>query len=255
MGNLTERDGEEKMKRLQDLIAFAMSAALVSLANPSAAAPKPVAKVAGQFVFLTSNTYTGNLVGEATALGLGTFATGNLAGDAICQHHATQAGLPGIYHALLTPFQGQEHEFPLRDGPFFRPGRNGGVMVAESRLELFQGMTIVAPIAAFEDGTYLLNAAWGDGFQDGGANVWTGVQSGVFDVELGPSTIRLRNTFFSSFHTCTGWTTNDSHDAGYVGSPIETRSFWRTVRTATCGPDSAVCRCDNPRLHIYCVGE
>ena len=58
-----------------------------------------------KIVFVTSGTYTGDLVGAAGALGLGTF-NGLEAGDAICNYHAinTTGGdaLPGTYTAWLS---------------------------------------------------------------------------------------------------------------------------------------------------------
>jgi hypothetical protein len=53
-------------------------------------------------VFVTSESYTGDLVGEAAALLGMPFADGLEAADAICQYHAALAGLNGPYAAILS---------------------------------------------------------------------------------------------------------------------------------------------------------
>ena len=63
---------------------------------------------ASTFVFVTSETYTGNLVREANDRGLGPFGSsdGLAAGNALCQESADAADLPGTYEAWLrgVPF-------------------------------------------------------------------------------------------------------------------------------------------------------
>lgn len=55
-----------------------------------------------KILFVTSEGYTGDLVGEAEALLGMPFANGLEAADAICQYHAALGGLDGDYVAMLS---------------------------------------------------------------------------------------------------------------------------------------------------------
>lgn len=59
---------------------------------------------ASAYVFVTSETYTGDLVGAANDAGLGSFTEtdGIAAGNALCQERADAADLPGSYSAWLA---------------------------------------------------------------------------------------------------------------------------------------------------------
>lgn len=52
-------------------------------------------------LFVTSDSYTGDLIGEALALGV-VAGSGLEAADAICQYHASNAGLEGDFIAVLS---------------------------------------------------------------------------------------------------------------------------------------------------------
>lgn len=57
-----------------------------------------------RILFVTSNTYTGNLRGHALGLGLGSYTIdeGFLAADDICTMHANNAGLSGDYYTIIS---------------------------------------------------------------------------------------------------------------------------------------------------------
>lgn len=82
-------------------------------------------------IFITSKGYAGNLVKEAdTLIEAGAFpgpdggafgpGDGLAAGDALCQHAATRAGLPGVFWALLNVISGADVFARLKDsdGPW-----------------------------------------------------------------------------------------------------------------------------------------
>ena len=53
-------------------------------------------------IFVSSDSYTGDLVQEAQDRGLGFFNFGIDAADALCQQSASQANLEGVYQALIS---------------------------------------------------------------------------------------------------------------------------------------------------------
>jgi hypothetical protein len=56
----------------------------------------------GGYVFVTSGTYTGDLVSEAMSIDASFTGTGVEAADFICQRHAEDGGMPGFYKAWIA---------------------------------------------------------------------------------------------------------------------------------------------------------
>jgi len=110
----------------------------------------------GMIVFVTSNTYDGGLNPDPNSCG-----TGVAGGDCICQYHADQAGLSGVFLAWLTDNTGSPSTtFTQSAVPYVRVD---GVMVALSWADLVDG-TILAAIEVDEQGNH----------PGQGTQIWTG---------------------------------------------------------------------------------
>lgn len=131
-------------------------------------------------VFVTSESYTGDLVGEAQILLGMPFADGLEAADAICQFHAQLGGLNGRYVAILsTSTVSAASRLTPTVGPYRLPN---GVPVANSFAGLFStrldnilgpAVNLISPLDANESG---MNVSGPD------AVAWTGTgPSGELD--------------------------------------------------------------------------
>ena len=136
----------------------------------------------GKFVFVTANTYTGNLGGVA-------------GGNAKCQAEATAAGLPGTYKAWLSDTLGNHPSvtFTQSSIPYVMPA-SPFTVIANNWAQLVLGTLQNA-----------LNKTAAGGTVATGAPVWTGTNP--------DGTIS-----FTSSQVCSNWTTTSgSNFTGLVG--------------------------------------
>ena len=182
---------------------------------------------ASAFVFVTSGSYTGDLVQEAIDLGLGDFTpTGTdmsptEAGDAICNKLAQEANLPGEYLAWLTWFDGPEDYFDQVSGPYVFP--SVAVIVADDWADLTDGALHV-PINVDENGVAVLSS-----------NVWTG---GSWSGGGG----------FGNPSSCFNWQSSSVSDTGLIGLTTENDGNW----SADSSLDNDTCDSFN---RLYCFGQ
>lgn len=118
------------------LLAVATLTMIASLTQSAQAKPKGGEDVTGpKILFVTSEGYTGDLVGEAGALLGMPFANGLEAADAICQYHAALSRLDGDFVAMLSS---STVSAASRLTPTVGPYRTlGGVPIASSYAGLF----------------------------------------------------------------------------------------------------------------------
>jgi hypothetical protein len=99
-----------------------------------------------KIVFITSDTYDGGLNPDPNSCG-----TGVDGGNCICQYHADQAGLSGVFLAWLADDMGNPfNTWAQSEVPWVRVD---GVMVALNWDDLFDG-TILAAIEVDEEGNH-----------------------------------------------------------------------------------------------------
>ncbi len=118
-------------------------------------------------VFVTSATYTGDLVTEAANAGLGDFTGDGLgAGDALCNDLARTAGLPGTYKAWLSDSTNSPSTtFVQSSIPY---ARVDGAVVASSWQDLTDGV-LQAPIRITESNNFQFDLVWTGTNTDGTA--------------------------------------------------------------------------------------
>lgn len=190
--------------------------------------PLPVVCYLGEnerFIFATSTTSTrgGNLPWWAfDLLGVDTYTDGLLAGDAICQKHADDAGLPGSYRAWLsTSFVNAKD----RIGDYSWRRRDGA-LVAESRSQLlsctFQGPPCLQSMILAENGTIPP------------ATVFTGTAEDGTGVDAPPPT------------TCDDWTNDSALVEGWLGLTGSTDYQWTSLGNAAC---------NQLNIGLYCLQQ
>lgn len=200
-------------------------AIIAASTNPVAAKDKPVGgqdPFSSRILFLTSESYSGDLVGEAQSLLGMPFEDGLEAADAICQYHASMAGLPGEFVAILST---STVDAASRLSSVLNPYRSvNGLPIAANFTALF-GTTNGAELAGAD-----LPAAWlsispdidelGSPRTSGNpaGNAWTGTRpTGQHDrAGPGPGGIPV-----PAYSFCNDWTDNaQPTDPGCdVGNP------------------------------------
>jgi len=179
-----------------------------------------------KIVFVTGNTYTGNLGGLEGA-------------DAKCQAAADNAGLDGIFLAWLSTWPGPVIGTPSIDPRtrFIRHNvpyvRTDGVKIADHYADLVDG-TIDAPIDRTESGTQLFSFDEPTLFWSTTAANGEGIVSGTLDDEDA---------------TCFNWTTDAMFTTAlYLGSTTATGFSWSAPAMSTFE------LCGVPR-HLLCVQQ
>ena len=181
---------------------------------------------APHIVFVTNDSFTGDLVGAANALG-GAFAASDWrqAADTLCQQAAETASLPsGTYWALISGHDDATavdayDRLSDADGPW---ALVDGTPVADTVVDLVLG-NLRASIDETEYGT----SRSFSNFDPAAAIAWTGTAGNVAD--------------------CDGWTaTVAPGGAGLPGSVGEYRSIWMYYRAAFTTPCSST-------LPLYCA--
>ena len=141
-------------------------------------------------VFLTSETYNGNLGGVAGA-------------DAKCQTLANNAKLPGTYYAWISDSESNSSpsnrfkRSPYLDSLPYHNVKGGGRAgkIANNWADLTNG-SLLGPITTTEKG----------GLGLGYPNVWTNTGT--------------NGKFYSLFNHCKGWTSTSSNDIGMAGTSV-----------------------------------
>lgn len=116
-----------------------------------------------KLVFLRSAGTNGNLIAAADALGGPTYTDGLLAGDALCQSSADDAGFPGTYKAWLSSdVISAKDRLTHSTIPYLHPADSINVAlatneVASSWSDLIN-FPLVHPIKAFENGNITTSA-------------------------------------------------------------------------------------------------
>jgi hypothetical protein len=143
-----------------------------------------------KFVFVTSTTYSGNLVQEAKNVTKKTYTDGLAAADALCQSSANAADLSGSYMAWLATDSMAEPSDRFSDnaGPFHRKDET---LVASSKATLASRI-ITAPINQTEYGDPPPISV-----------VWTGIPR---DYANGPQTCESWSTDYYLRAAGMGWT-------------------------------------------------
>lgn len=173
-----------------------------------------------RFIFATSSMSTagGNFVDWAnTIVSGGAFTDGLAAGDAICQKHADDAGLPGIYTAWLSTSTADAKD-RIGDHTYTNKDRT---IVANSKAELLScttgGSECLQNRIQNENGVEVFDP-----------DVWTGTKSdGTKDA-----------------NTCSNWTTNTTGN-GRIGDPGTKFWGWTDASNKLCS-DS---------FRLYCIQE
>lgn len=164
-------------------------------------------------LFVTSDSYTGDLIGEALALGI-VAGSGLEAADAICQYHATNAGLDGEFIAVLSDSTVNAN---ARLVPIIGPYRLvDGTPLAESYAHLFStrpGRDSTPPRPPIE----LINSLRMDEFGEqrssafGLSPVWTGSRSDGRLATVGTSSGPV---IVPELRTCNDWSDNSPAAVG-----------------------------------------
>jgi len=158
-------------------------------------------------IFLTSEAYTGDLVGEAEALLSMFFADGLEAADAICQFHAQLGALNGRYVALLsTSTVAAAGRLTPTVGPYVRVD---GVPVAASFAALFSTRGAAADDHAIRLITSPDMNEMGERLRspDPAGNAWTGTNSNGSLDRSGPG--GFLDSVAPELSFCNDWTDND----------------------------------------------
>ncbi len=163
-------------------------------------------------VFVTSQIYDGNHGGLAAA-------------DALCNQHASGAGLTGSFQAWLSDATGSPSArfVSCADCPYVR---TDGVTVAVGYADLTDG-TLSAPInvdefqAAIPSGEFALGAAW--------------------------SATNAAGDPIPGAATCVNWTSGTNPDQGLKGLPDQTDSSW------SAGPGGTSFNCETQGARLYCM--
>lgn len=164
---------------------------------------------AEKIVFVTSGRFTGNLVQEATNLGL-TPSDGLDAGDKICQKLADDAPLAGTYKAWLSDNTGSPStRFVQSTVPYVR---TDGVTVADDYADLINcgNQCLQAPIDRFESGEV----------PTGDRDVWTDT--------------RTDGTIISTATDCNNWSAGGIR-LGFIGRRGATTTRWTFFTIRGCG--------------------
>lgn len=174
-------------------------------------------------VFVTSQTYTGNLDGLSGA-------------DSKCQELADAAGLSGSFKAWLSDSTTEAHDRLAQAAvPYVRVD---GVHVAKNWTDLTDG-SLLAPIDKDETGDLVF-----------AENVWTGTRSDG-------TTSHLNGTETQ----CNDWTSSDF--AGCTRAEGICANIGNSFRTNVDWTDRGACACCGPRdigsqaniLHLYCFEQ
>jgi len=176
----------------------------------------------GQYkmIFVTSAPYHGNLKGQ------GGKSSGIAGANALCQTHATNAGLDGTFLAWISNgSNGPASNFDRTSDrfPYYLFDTNGGVgaRLADNWSDLTDGY-IQNPINVDENGDIVPS----------GTRVWTGTQS---DVTVGQG------------NQCNNWVAGGSNQYGSIGSTDNTDALWTYEGGTTA-------RC-NQEHHLYCFQQ
>jgi len=187
----------------------AISARLLCM-HAGAGPALPALVPSGKKVFLTSTFGTGNLGSWAGAGG----NAGLAAGDAICQAHATAAGLANAanFKAWLSDSTVDAKDRITSNGPWVRLD---GVPVADDKADLLDG-SLFTSINVDENGVYWL-----------GFGVWSGTtDSGV-----------------KSPLTCNAWSDATSGFTGASARATSAGAFWSDRFASTCDNTLFKLRC------------
>lgn len=229
----------------------ALVAILAILANPVAAKDKPASGLdpfSSRILFLTSQAYSGDLVGEAEALLGMAFADGLEAADALCQYHASMGGLQGDFVAILST---STVDAASRLSSVLNPYRSvKGLPIAANFTALFgttEGIELIGADlpAAWLHTAPLVDELGSTPFGGNPANdAWTGTRAtGQMD-RAGPGPI---GTPLPAYSFCNDWTDNAEpadpgcHPAnpaqqpcGLTGEPQDRTPAWIANEYAGC---------------------
>jgi hypothetical protein len=182
-----------------------------------------------RIVFVTSGTYTGDLVTEAATLGLGDFTDDGLgAGDAICTKLGGDAGLPGSYTAWLS-----DSTTPAQD----RVSHSNVPYVLTNGLQVaadYQDLT-------FEDAT----TCTGNGSADCLDHMIDRNESQGLVAQDQVWTSTLRDGTVNGVDFCDDWTSADGGLSGAVGITNGQNKNW-TQQTGS--------YCNSPK-RLYCFQD
>ena len=210
-------------------------------------------------IFVSSGSYTGDLVSEAYQLGDFAGTDGLLAADYICQHLADGAGLKGTYRAVLSSTtQNANARISTSLGPYRLVT---GTPVAENYAALFGTSDGTDASTPDLPPKWLISSVvvteLGDSLEGPGSptsrRVWTGSQA---NGALGPPVAGPPGSGFEGeFTTCEDWTSdasevecedfNDVGVCGVTGQSLDASPLW--LNTAREG-------CDNFR-RLYCAEQ
>ena len=171
-------------------------------------------------IFVTSASYHGNLKGQ------GGKSSGIAGANALCQTHATNAGLDGTFLAWVSHGSNNPSIYFDRTSdrfPYYLFDTNGGVgaRVADNWIDLTNG-DIQNPINRDENGDIVPS----------GTRVWTGTRSNVSKGEG---------------NQCNNWVAGGSNQYGSIGSTDHTDALW-TYQGGT------TARC-NQEHRLYCFQQ
>lgn len=172
--------------------------------------------------FVTSATYTGNLVDDAATAfpGCSGAADGQAAADCICQSHATAAGLSGAYLAWVSLFANPSHapvvRFSSSPGPY---AMVDGTVIAPDFAGLVDN-TLDAALDVDEHGDTQTGWAW---TATGGTG---GVNAPVYA------------------NTCDDWATSGAIQ-GRAGTVGQSSVSWTSSSLQWCGTQA----------HLYCFQQ
>ena len=176
--------------------------------------PLPVFPATRPLAFLTSTFGYGDLAAWPLAAG----TSGVAAGDGICQHLATDAGLrdPGSFKAWLSGAGASAVSRFVNQGPWVRVD---GIQVADEVLDLGNGK-LDSPIHVLESGVYMY-----------GVGVWTGT---LADGSADPS-------------TCDDWSSAADTHFGRYGIANATLANWTE--------HPVLRKCDAAQYSLYCLQD
>jgi hypothetical protein len=192
-----------------------------------------ISRQAYAFAFLTSETFTGDLIQAAIDAGLGDFSAvsnqsgrggGLLAADALCNDLASRAGLPMKYFAWLATSATDDPEstFNRAPGPYILP--NGDVVATAWDTLVGYGARLISPINIDETSTRLTgDPLW----------VWTNVDE--------PGSVPLQTG-----DDCVGWSSDSSNVGAKPAEGSSVSSGW------TAGDVLVPCGWE---AHLYCFGQ
>lgn len=156
-------------------------------------------------VFVTSMTFTGNLVFHAASLGLGDFTGDGIgAGDAICNALAQDALLPGTYKAWLSSSSSADPESTFVQATDAYE-RTDGVQIASDWSDLVTP-NLSAPINLDENQSSVSDTVWTATSPDG---------------------------TYDGLGNCSNWSTTGVGNTRY-GSALFTDSRWSGWNVSTC---------------------